>query len=107
MTLFLNTRLLAYPAPNSPVVMASVQGTSIQPDNIYSPAFLQQGTQQLEDVRHKFSTRGSIDTLTGDIVSASHLELLVKEIRLGKIQQESVTLMSHPTAGIIIQLHLK
>jgi hypothetical protein len=84
-----------------------MEGYTFEEDKLYSPAFVQAGTQQLEDLRHKFATRPALDSLTPDVVSATHLELLVKEMKEGKIKQDSVTLLSHPKEGVIIQIHLK
>ena len=105
---YLNTRIHQYPAPNSPVTIASVQGFTFKADQLYSPSVEQAYIDQLNQLRHKFATRPAIDTLTHDIISASHLELLAKEVRAGKIDCNSVTLMQHPkNEGVVIQIHLK
>jgi hypothetical protein len=104
----LNTRILQFPAPNSPVVICSVQGYTFESEHLYSPAFDQAVIQQIEHLKHKFATRPTLAVAPEEIVSASHLQLLVNEIKSGKIKQQSVTLTKHPTDdGVVIQIHLK
>lgn len=104
----LNTRILQFPAPNSPVVICSVQGYTFEAEHLYSPAFDQAVIQQIEHLKHKFATRPTLAVPPEEIVSASHIQLLVNEIKAGKIKQESVTLTKHPTQeGVVLQIHLK
>ncbi len=105
---YLNTRILQFPAPNSPVTIASVQGYTFKDEHLYSPAFDQAAKDQLDQLRHKFATRPTLSFMPDDVVSATHLELITKEIRSGKIKQESVCMMKHPSDdGVVIQIHLK
>lgn len=105
---YLNTRILQYPAANSPIVMASVQGFTFDDEQLYSPAFDQAVISQIDQLKHKYATRRSVDTLSHDVASATHLELLAKEMKAGKINQESVCMFKHPTQkGVVIQIHLQ
>ena len=107
-THYLNTRILQFPAPNSPVTICSVMGYTFQDDQLYSPAFDQAVIQQIDHLRHKFATRPTLAVAPDEVISAAHLKLLVNEIEAGKIKQESVTLTKHPTEeGMIIQIHIK
>lgn len=105
---YLNTRILQFPAPNSPVIICSVQGYTFKDEQLYSPAFDQAVIQQIDHLRHKFATRPTLATPPDEVISSAHLKLLVKEIEAGKVKQESVTLTKHPTEeGVVLQIHLK
>jgi hypothetical protein len=105
---YLNTRILQFPAPNSPVTICSVQGYTFEAEHLYSPAFDQAVAQQIDQLRHKFATRPNLVSLPDEVISSAHLKLLIQEIESGKIKQESITLIKHPTDdGVVIQIHLK
>jgi hypothetical protein len=105
---YLNTRILQFPAPNSPVIICSVQGHTFQAEQLYSPAFDQAVVQQIDHLRHKFATRPNLASQPDEVISSAHLKLLIQEIETGNIKQSSISLTKHPTDdGVVIQIHLK
>jgi|694.fasta_scaffold70738_2 hypothetical protein len=105
---YLNTRILQFPAPNSPVTICSVQGYTFESEHLYSPAFDQAVAQQIDQLKHKFATRPNLQSQPDEIISSAHLKLLIQEMESGNIKQNSISLIKHPKDdGVIIQIHLK
>ncbi len=104
---YLNIRVLAYPEPNKPVTIASVQSLNIPIDKIDSAAVDLAVKEALEILRTKVKEQPNLETLSHEQVSSAHLHLLANEIQNKKIENAHVCLMAHPKEGIVIQIHLR
>ncbi len=117
MTHYLNTRIVAFrsvPRSKKPetVTIASVMDHSwSKPEHVGTEGFTQIARGQIDklvDVYRNGHLPPKDSVIEdGDQISATHLSLIVEEMKSGRIKQQSVTLHTNQAGKVVLQILLE
>jgi hypothetical protein len=100
----LNTRILAYPHPDKPLSLLSIESKPIKETDFEN--MLEVGRGQLEKLANHVKKEPLAPVVVADHITASHLRLIATKLEEGTISREQVLGFTPDAGGFCIQIYL-